>query len=212
MLSKCVRRRRVEKECPRSKSERTNRSTARCAVLRESAPATGFSEIFAAKSITKSLPYGKRRSRKRHAKEAIRINHKSLLLKNNGLFACAKNAEREEIMQKIREKNFKSIAKEAKSRLKSGFWENCKDEFRTDVARAKKRGHLRKPRRPLFRGQDHLHRQGRRRRRLLRKGQSHAPCRRRGVRRDRQADRPRLLRPSPTRRNSAKPSPSPSGT
>ena len=43
-------------------------------------------------------------------------------------------------MQKIREKNFKSIAKEAKSRLKSGFWENCKDEFRTDVARAKNAG------------------------------------------------------------------------
>ena len=32
-------------------------------------------------------------------------------------------------MQKIREKN-----------LKSGFWENCKDEFRTDVARAKNAG------------------------------------------------------------------------
>ena len=43
-------------------------------------------------------------------------------------------------MQKIREKNFKSIAKEAKSRLKSGFWENCKDEFRTDVERAKTAG------------------------------------------------------------------------
>ena len=43
-------------------------------------------------------------------------------------------------MQKIREKNFKSIAKEAKNRLKSGFWENCKDEFRTDVARAKNAG------------------------------------------------------------------------
>ena len=43
-------------------------------------------------------------------------------------------------MQKIREKNFKNIAKEAKSRLKSGFWENCKDEFRTDVARAKNAG------------------------------------------------------------------------
>ena len=100
----------------------------------------GENESIDAKSITKSLPYGKRRSRKRHAKEAIRINHKSLLLKNNGLFACAKNAEREEIMQKIREKNFKSIAKEAKSRLKSGFWENCKDEFRTDVARAKNAG------------------------------------------------------------------------
>ena len=43
-------------------------------------------------------------------------------------------------MQKIREKNFKSIAKEAKSRLKSGLWENCKDEFRTEVARAKDAG------------------------------------------------------------------------
>ena len=43
-------------------------------------------------------------------------------------------------MQKIREKKFKSTAKEAKSRLKSGFWENCKDEFRTDVARAKNAG------------------------------------------------------------------------
>ncbi len=32
--------------------------------------------------------------------------------------------------------NFKSIAKEAKRRMKSGFWENCKSEISGEIARA----------------------------------------------------------------------------
>ena len=43
-------------------------------------------------------------------------------------------------MPNNRERNFKSIAKEAKNRLKSGFWENCKDELHTEIARAKDAG------------------------------------------------------------------------
>ena len=37
-------------------------------------------------------------------------------------------------------KSFKSVAKEAKRRLKSGFWENCKDELSAELARARDAG------------------------------------------------------------------------
>lgn len=37
-------------------------------------------------------------------------------------------------------KSFKSVAREAKKRLKSGFWENCKDELTSEIARAKDAG------------------------------------------------------------------------
>ena len=43
-------------------------------------------------------------------------------------------------MPKSQPKSFKSIAKEAKNRLKSGFWENCKEELRGELARAKDAG------------------------------------------------------------------------
>ena len=38
------------------------------------------------------------------------------------------------------QKSFRTIAREAKARLKSGFWQNCKDEISGEVARAKKSG------------------------------------------------------------------------
>lgn len=37
-------------------------------------------------------------------------------------------------------KSFKNVAKEAKRRLKSGFWENCKDELSAELARARDAG------------------------------------------------------------------------
>ena len=37
-------------------------------------------------------------------------------------------------------KSFKSVAKEAKRRLKSGFWESCKDELSAELARARDAG------------------------------------------------------------------------
>ena len=43
-------------------------------------------------------------------------------------------------MPKNQPKSFKNIAKEAKNRLKSGFWENCKEELRGELARAKDAG------------------------------------------------------------------------
>lgn len=43
-------------------------------------------------------------------------------------------------MAKSVEKSFKSIAKEAKRRLKSGFWENCKTELTDELERARSLG------------------------------------------------------------------------
>ena len=43
-------------------------------------------------------------------------------------------------MSKNQPKSFKSIAKEAKNRLKSGFWENCKDEWADERERARRVG------------------------------------------------------------------------
>ena len=43
-------------------------------------------------------------------------------------------------MSKNQPKSFKSIAKEAKNRLKSGFWENCKDEWADERERARRAG------------------------------------------------------------------------
>ena len=43
-------------------------------------------------------------------------------------------------MSKNQPKSFKSIAKEAKNRLKSGFWENCKDEWADELERARRAG------------------------------------------------------------------------
>ena len=43
-------------------------------------------------------------------------------------------------MAKSVEKSFKSIAKEAKGRLKSGFWENCKERLSGEVERARLSG------------------------------------------------------------------------
>ena len=37
-------------------------------------------------------------------------------------------------------KSFKNAAKEAKRRLKNGFWENCKDELSAELARARDAG------------------------------------------------------------------------
>ena len=39
-----------------------------------------------------------------------------------------------------RSKSFRNAAKEAKHRLKSGFWENCKDELCGELARARSAG------------------------------------------------------------------------
>ncbi len=39
-----------------------------------------------------------------------------------------------------KEKSFRSIAREAKARLKNGFWENCKSEIGSELARAKESG------------------------------------------------------------------------
>lgn len=38
------------------------------------------------------------------------------------------------------QKSFRSIAREAKARLKSGFWENAKDNFTDEVERARENG------------------------------------------------------------------------
>ncbi len=38
------------------------------------------------------------------------------------------------------QKSFRAIAREAKLRLKSGFWQNCKDELTDEVLRAKESG------------------------------------------------------------------------
>lgn len=43
-------------------------------------------------------------------------------------------------MSNKRTGNFKSVAKEAKNRLKSGFWENCKSELSDELARARDAG------------------------------------------------------------------------
>ena len=38
------------------------------------------------------------------------------------------------------QKSFRSIAREAKARLKSGFWENAKDNFTDEIERARENG------------------------------------------------------------------------
>ncbi len=38
------------------------------------------------------------------------------------------------------EKSFRSVAKDAKRRLKSGFWEDCEAELHTELARAREAG------------------------------------------------------------------------
>ena len=43
-------------------------------------------------------------------------------------------------MSKTVERSFKSIAKEAKTRLKSGFWQNCKEELSDELERARTLG------------------------------------------------------------------------
>ncbi len=40
----------------------------------------------------------------------------------------------------MKERSLKTVAKEAKNRLKSGFWENCKSELAGEVARARTAG------------------------------------------------------------------------
>ena len=40
----------------------------------------------------------------------------------------------------MKDRNLKTVAKEAKNRLKSGFWENCKNELQDEVARARSVG------------------------------------------------------------------------
>lgn len=39
-----------------------------------------------------------------------------------------------------RERSFRGIAREAKARLKNGFWENCRSELGSEVARARENG------------------------------------------------------------------------
>ena len=40
----------------------------------------------------------------------------------------------------MKERSFKSVAKDAKRRLKSGFWEECEDELSRELARAREAG------------------------------------------------------------------------
>ena len=40
----------------------------------------------------------------------------------------------------MKERTFKAVAKEAKARLKNGFWENCRHELEGDIARARDAG------------------------------------------------------------------------
>lgn len=49
---------------------------------------------------------------------------------------CRKEGE----MSNTEKRSFRSIAREAKARLKSGFWQNCKSELSGEVARAKESG------------------------------------------------------------------------
>ncbi len=43
-------------------------------------------------------------------------------------------------MSKTEQKNFRSVAKEAKARLKKGFWENYRRDLAGELARAKEEG------------------------------------------------------------------------
>lgn len=43
-------------------------------------------------------------------------------------------------MNNAEQRSFRTIAREAKARLKSGFWESCKSELSGEVARAKQSG------------------------------------------------------------------------
>ncbi len=43
-------------------------------------------------------------------------------------------------MPKVEEKNFRSVAREAKARLKSGFWEHYREDLAGNLARAKEEG------------------------------------------------------------------------
>lgn len=43
-------------------------------------------------------------------------------------------------MSKSGEKNFRSVARDAKARLKSGFWENYRQDLAGELARAKSEG------------------------------------------------------------------------
>lgn len=56
----------------------------------------------------------------------------------NRLFLFLQTGKREGKMKG--EKSFRSVAKDAKRRLKSGFWEDCEAELHTELARAREAG------------------------------------------------------------------------
>lgn len=135
---------------------KTKISTARCAVLRENVLVTELSAISVKKSSTKALPSNAKRSPKRREKEALKdktkpteqsvgflfTREKDFILSNfRKLTGFLPHVKIKGEKQMEEQKTLKQYCREAKKRLKNGFWQEYHEKLKEELSRAEEYGY-----------------------------------------------------------------------